>query len=177
MTNVLRRVDLAVGLLLVAYGVSLVSGLGIGTPEHAGAAAAVLVLLMTLPVAWRRQAPVAVAAVLAVGAVLNPLVIGDMIRCGPALPALLLVRLRHRPLARTGYAARHGIAARLACCSRPPCNASPIPTSTCRPWWPWHRLILGLYGVGRLVRSRIRLAAELEAAKRGAPDPREREPS
>jgi hypothetical protein len=69
--------------------VILVSGAVHGNTKHVGAAASVMVLLMTLPVVWRRRAPVVVAAVLAVGAVLNPLLIGDMIRCGPALPALL----------------------------------------------------------------------------------------
>src|ERR1700722_14936253 len=78
------RIDLAVGILLSVFGVYLVSGLDHHNARHAGAAAAAMVLLMTLPVAWRRQAPVAVSAVLAAGAVLNPVDIGHMIRCGPA---------------------------------------------------------------------------------------------
>jgi signal transduction histidine kinase len=160
-TKVLSRVDLAVGVLLAAFGVALVSGLGIGTPEHAGPAAAAMVLLMTLPVAWRRQAPVAVAAVLAVGAVLNPLVIGDMIRCGPALPALLLCsyalgrypdRLR-RPVAALALALLL-VGAAVQCVTDP--NLDPPTMVALVP------MILGLYGVGRLVRSRTDLAGELE---------------
>jgi signal transduction histidine kinase len=160
-TNVLRRVDLAVGVLLAAFGVALVSGIGIGTPEHAGAAAAVMVLLMTLPVAWRRQAPVAVAAVLAAGAVLNPLLIGDMIRCGPALPALLLCAYAigrcldraRRALAVLGLVLLL-LAASVQCVTDP--NLDPPTLVALVP------MILGLYGVGRLVRSRTDLAGELE---------------
>jgi hypothetical protein len=154
-------VDLAVGVLLAAYGVALVSGLGIGTPEHAGAAAAVLVLLMTLPVAWRRQAPVAVAAILAAGAVLNPLVIGDMIRCGPSLPALLLCAYAlgrypdglRLPLAAFALALLC-LAAAVQCVTDP--NLDPPTLVALVP------MILGLYGVGRLVRSRTDLARQLE---------------
>jgi signal transduction histidine kinase len=82
--------DVALGVALAGFGVGLVTGL-IGSPgRHGGIAAALAVLTMTLPVVWRRQAPVAVAAVLGSGAVLNAVAIGRMVRCGPALPALLL---------------------------------------------------------------------------------------
>jgi signal transduction histidine kinase len=47
-------------------------------------------LLMTLPVAWRRDAPLAAIAVLAAGAVFNWLVVGSYVRCGAALPSLFL---------------------------------------------------------------------------------------
>lgn len=58
---------------------------------HAGPVAAVVGLAMTAPVAWRRRAPVTVAAALAGGAVVNEFGVGPMVRCGPALPALFLV--------------------------------------------------------------------------------------
>ena len=54
---------------------------------HAGAAAAALVLLMTVPVGWVRRYPVVVAAVLGLGAIVNAVVIGALVRCGVALPA------------------------------------------------------------------------------------------
>ncbi len=58
---------------------------------HAGPLAAVVGLTMTIPVAWRRSAPVVAAAALAAGAVVNEFGVGAMVRCGPALPAVFLV--------------------------------------------------------------------------------------
>jgi len=55
--------DLAV--LLSGYAVALVSGVIPTGHPHGGAAASVGVLAMTLPVAWRRPAPLAAAAVMA----------------------------------------------------------------------------------------------------------------
>ncbi len=51
----------------------------------------VAVLLMTLPVAWRRDYPLQALTVLAFGAVFNWLVVGSYVRCGGALPSLFLV--------------------------------------------------------------------------------------
>ena len=83
--------DIAVALVLAAVGVARVAGDFSVSHEHAGAAASAGIVLMTLPVAWRRPAPVAAAAALAAGALANGLVFGPLIRCGVALPALLLV--------------------------------------------------------------------------------------
>jgi signal transduction histidine kinase len=47
-------------------------------------------LLMTLPVAWRRDAPLTAIAVLAAGAVFNWLVVGSYVRCSAGLPSLFL---------------------------------------------------------------------------------------
>ena len=84
------KLDAAIGLALSAIAVFMVGGGDANNASHAGAAAAVMVLLMTLPVIWRRRAPIWVSAVLAIGAILNVVVIGDMVRCAAALPALLL---------------------------------------------------------------------------------------
>ena len=46
---------------------------------------------MTIPVAWERRAPLAAAAAVAVGAALNELLIGPMVRCGPGLPAVFVI--------------------------------------------------------------------------------------
>jgi signal transduction histidine kinase len=155
------RIDLAVGILLSVFGVYLVSGLDHDNTRHAGVAAAAMVLLMTLPVAWRRRAPVAVSAVLAAGAVLNPVVIGRMIRCGPALPALLLCAYsvgRH-PSGLRWFAAASALgflllSAVVQCFTDP--NLEGVVLIVLVP------MILGLYGVGRLVRSRTELADQLE---------------
>ena len=50
-------IDWVVALALSAYAVFLVSGAQKDNTRHAGAAAAIVVLAMTLPVAWRRRAP------------------------------------------------------------------------------------------------------------------------
>jgi hypothetical protein len=153
--------DIVVGVALSAFGIVLVSGAVHGNTKHAGAAASALVLLMTLPVIWRRRAPVAVAAVLAAGAILNPLIIGDMIRCGPALPALLLCAysVGRKPVSlsrtATGLAlALLLLAATVQCLTDPNLQAAVMVVMT--------PLILGLYLAGRLIRSRTSLAAELE---------------
>ncbi|MHB1535388.1 MAG: DUF7134 domain-containing protein [Acidimicrobiales bacterium] len=86
--------DVAAAVLLSVYAAILTSG---GAhPYHPSArggevAASIGVLAMTVPVAWRRRAPIAAAAVLAGGAVLNGVVFGHMVRCGPSLPAVFLV--------------------------------------------------------------------------------------
>jgi hypothetical protein len=81
--------DIAVAFILSAVAVAGVNGAF--PPDHGGVGACAGVLLMTLPVAWRRRAPLAAAAVLAAGALLNGLIFGPMVRCGAALPALFLV--------------------------------------------------------------------------------------
>ena len=77
-------VDLAVALALGAYAFVRVSGEG-------SFGAAFGVLAMTLPVASCRRAPVAAAAVLAVGGVLSGVLFGSLVRCGTALPAVFIV--------------------------------------------------------------------------------------
>jgi signal transduction histidine kinase len=81
-------IALAAGLSLWAIG--LTSRLFVTRP-HSGAAAAIVVLAMTIPVAWERRNPLAAAAAVAVGAALNELLIGPMVRCGPGLPAVFVI--------------------------------------------------------------------------------------
>jgi signal transduction histidine kinase len=159
-TRVWQRIDTATAVGLAAFGVLLVSGLAHDNTRHAGALAAAFVLLMTAPVAWRRKAPVAVAAVLAAGAVLNWAVVGPMIRCGPGLPALLLCayavgRYEDR-ISRAGVVAALACllaAATVQCLTDPNLHASVMVALT--------PMILGLFGVGVLVQSRSRMAVEL----------------
>ncbi|HJY62392.1 MAG TPA: hypothetical protein VJ418_38935 [Streptosporangiaceae bacterium] len=83
--------DLGAAVILSGYAVALTSGILRTSHPHGGAAASVGVLFMTLPVAWRRPAPLAAAAVMAAAALLNGLVFGPMVRCGACLPAIFLV--------------------------------------------------------------------------------------
>lgn len=73
----------------------LIIGLTTGTltAQHppGGVVAAIGALAMTLPVAWERRAPVAAAAAVAIGAVVNELLIGPLVRCGAALPAVFAI--------------------------------------------------------------------------------------
>jgi signal transduction histidine kinase len=83
--------DIGFAAVLSAWAVLLVTGVFPGSTDRGGVVAAVGVLAMTVPVVWERRAPLAAAAVLAVGALGNELLIGRMVRCGPCLPAVLVV--------------------------------------------------------------------------------------
>jgi signal transduction histidine kinase len=82
--------DLALATLLSLWAIGLTSGV-VKIAPHAGAAAAIVALAMTVPVAWERRAPLAAASSVAVGAALNELIIGPMVRCGPGLPAVFVI--------------------------------------------------------------------------------------
>lgn len=81
--------DLAVGVALTALGVliSLSPDSG-GDPSWVRS---LLVTTVTLPVIWRRRAPLACAGALAAGTVLSAIPTFDQVRCGAAIPAALLV--------------------------------------------------------------------------------------
>jgi signal transduction histidine kinase len=86
----LRTADVAFAVVLSAFAVASAAGLE-GPNAHdprAGGPAALAVLAMTAPVLLARRRPVAVSAALAAGAVLNPVVIGPLVRCGTGLPAV-----------------------------------------------------------------------------------------
>ena len=87
----LSVLDLAVAVILSGYAVALVSGVFYPSHPHGGAAASVGVVAMILPMAWRRPAPLAAAAVMAAAALFNGLVFGPVVRCGAFLPAIFLV--------------------------------------------------------------------------------------
>ena len=82
--------DVALAAILSVWAIGLVSGVVVAKP-HGGVAAAIVVLAMTIPVAWERRNPLAAAAAVAAGAALNELLIGPMVRCGPGLPAVFVI--------------------------------------------------------------------------------------
>jgi signal transduction histidine kinase len=83
--------DIGLAALLSVWAVLLVTGAWPGSTDHAGVIAAIGVLAMTVPVAWARRAPLAAAFVIAAGALVNEQLIGPLVRCGPCLPAALLI--------------------------------------------------------------------------------------
>jgi signal transduction histidine kinase len=84
-------IDIAVAAVLSALVILVAAGrLEYHGPRPSDAAFAG-VFTMVLPVAWRRPWPLAVAAVLAVAALANGLLLGPAVRCGVALPVLFLV--------------------------------------------------------------------------------------
>lgn len=82
--------DIAAAAILSGYVVAVAVGV-VHTKPHIGAAAAVGVLAITLPVAWRRPLPLIVAGIQFAAVVLNGLIYGSAARCGVALPAIFLV--------------------------------------------------------------------------------------
>jgi signal transduction histidine kinase len=153
------RLDTLLALALSAFAVVLVSGNGGTGDPRGGVFACAAVLLMTVPVAWRRAHPLGAIATLAGGAVFNAIVVGSFVRCGAALPALALVVF--------------SVGAR--CVLRPALlGAALAVVSTVAQGYSDPRLksdflpggivlILALWGVGRLVRSREAMVAALRA--------------
>ncbi len=84
------RLNGLLALVLSVIVVDISSGMGDATDPKGGVWVCAAALLMTLPVAWRRDAPLQAIGVLAAGAVFNWLVVGSYVRCGAALPSLFL---------------------------------------------------------------------------------------
>jgi hypothetical protein len=159
------KLDAAIGLALAAIAVFMVGGGDANNASHAGAAAAVMVLLMTLPVIWRRRAPVWVSAVLAIGAIVNVMVIGDMVRCAAALPALLVCAyaIGRYPARLRGAAAITGLSFLLVSAgvqgwTDPELSGSPHVTGLAES----ALVLLFFLAAGGVIESRARLGRELD---------------
>jgi signal transduction histidine kinase len=153
--------DIGLAALLSAWAVLLVTGAWPGSSDHAGAIAAIGVLAMTAPVAWARRAPLLAAVTVAAGALVNGLLIGPLVRCGPGLPAVLLI----------AFFAGTRLGWRLLAVAAALCMAN-VTAQT--HWDPqlgpgWDFLTVGLPAValacvaGRVVRERGVAAAKLRA--------------
>jgi hypothetical protein len=78
--------------LVLSGGVIVgVSGVTNSSNPQGGALACAAALVLTVPVAWRRDHALAAMGVIAFGALFNWLVVGHYARCGAALPALALI--------------------------------------------------------------------------------------
>ena len=154
-TDVIIALALSAAPIAVAAGaISLQHG-----QRHPGVAACLGVIALTLPVAWRRPRPLTAAAVLAIGAVVNGLAFGHVVRCGVALPAVFLVAF--------GIAARVGwprVAVGLALCA-----ADVVVEGYYDPQIGWPGLafvvplLFAFIVLGLLLRSRNRTADTLRA--------------
>ena len=153
------RLDTLLALLLSAWAFVIVSGNGGSGDPRGGVFACAAVLPMTLPVAWRRAHPLGAIETLAGGAVFNAIVVGSFVRCGATLPALALVvfsvaaRCELRPAL---FGAALAVVSTVAQgYSDPQLKSGFSPGGSV--------LILALWGVGRLVRSREGIVAGLRA--------------
>jgi signal transduction histidine kinase len=121
-------------------------------------AAGLLAVTMTLPVLWERRAPAVAAVAVALGAVANEFLIGPMVRCGPALPAVLAIgffagtRLRPAGLA-VAVAALAG--SMVTQSFYDPHLGGPSFLQACLP------VLAGAVLAGRLARAHRRAAADL----------------
>jgi hypothetical protein len=78
-------VALCVFAMLVAYNVVPRNGPPVSVPVAVG------IFAIVAPVAWRRRWPLAAAAVLAAAVILNVLILGSQVRCGETLAAAFLI--------------------------------------------------------------------------------------
>jgi signal transduction histidine kinase len=162
--------DVALGVLLSGYAAYLVTG---GDSRHldGGWTATLAVLMMTGPVIFARRAPLLAAAALALGAGLNWWLIGHLVRCGAALPAVFYVAFVigtrcERRRAAFGMAL---LAAGIACQgASDPQLGSPLVAVIMVP------LSLVFFGLGRLLRSRNATVRELRARTAELHEQRER---
>jgi signal transduction histidine kinase len=128
----------------------------------------IVVAAVTLPLAWRRTAPVAAAAALAAGTVISAIPTFAQVRCGVALPAALLIAFsvaarRDRGEALAGLAlVLAGLVVLLFTDPLLDAGAVFILPLCAGVWW-----------TGRLVRSRGRIAAELAERSRQLAETRE----
>ena len=160
--EVLRRhrippADAALALLFSALGIVYVL-----LPSGEPWLAVPLILTATVPVAWRRRAPLAAAVALSAGAVVSAGPSLEQTRCGVVIPCALLVLYplaarRKRAPALLGLAL---VSAALVFVSFTDPVIEPAALSFVLP------LCAGVWAAGRLVRSRTRLGAQLAERSR-----------
>ncbi|MGB6456304.1 MAG: hypothetical protein WBH47_17675 [Streptosporangiaceae bacterium] len=155
--------DVGAGDLLLAAGLSvfmlgLIGGwLRTSGGPQGGLLAAVAALTMTLPVVIERRSPLIAAVVVVLATAFNELVVGHLIRCGPALPAVLVI----------GYFVGTRCAGRQFWLGALCCLAGIALQSVYDPQLGPSFIVVGVLatigfcGAGRLARSRSRLAAAL----------------
>ncbi len=149
----LSRVDVALGAVLTLFGI----GLTLGGPGSGGWIATLVVGAATLPVIWRRQAPLACAAAVSAGMAISGIPTFDQTRCGAAIPAALFIlfALATRTEWRAAVGGLALVVAGVVFLSFTDASIDPAALSFLLP------LCAGVWVAGRVVRERDRLAAEL----------------
>jgi len=146
-------VDIVCGVALTAFGLLLAA-----TVDNVGGLLQVLTIpTVTLPVLWRRRAPLAATVALSVGVVVSAVPTFDQWRCGVAIPAALLIAyaLGRRADRR---AARRGLPPLLAAMGVLVFTDPVVTPDTIVLLLP---LCLYMWGTGRFVAARGRVAEEL----------------
>jgi signal transduction histidine kinase len=152
------RLDAMLAVLLSAFAVVLVSGGGKHGDPQGGVLDCAAVLMMTAPVGWRRAHPLGAIATLAAGALFNAIVVGTFVRCGATLPSLALVAYSVGAWCELRPAVLGAVLAVVSMVTQahsdPRLKGFSVGGSV---------LILALWGVGRLVRSREGMVAALRS--------------
>jgi signal transduction histidine kinase len=157
--------DVGAGDLLLAGGLSVfmlgVIGEWLRTsgPPQGGVFASVAALTMTLPVVFERRNPLGAAIVVAVATAFNELVVGHLIRCGPALPAVLVIGF----FIGTRYAGWKFWLGAACCMAGIALQAAYDPRLGPSFLLAGVPAMIGFCGAGRLARSRSKMAVALRA--------------
>ncbi len=150
--------DIAVAVLLGAAAI-LATGVLASNPPDVGVAALLGVFAMIIPVAWRRRAPLAAAAGLAAAALLNGLIFGPLVRCGPVLPVIFLLAFT----AGARYGRAKAAAGLLVCCVAAVAEGLYDPQIEGQGLLFVVPIVVVFFAGGQLVRARTRTADELRA--------------
>jgi signal transduction histidine kinase len=149
--------DIAVAAVVSVLGLALMLANVSDSEVDASPLAMPLFLLVTVPLVWRRAAPLAMLCAAVAALLLHVALFGELVRCGIAFTVAFLLafavaeRLELRPaIAGLGLALVIVVATSL---SDPAVDAAALPF--------FAPLTAAVWGIGRVVRSRSRLAAEL----------------
>jgi signal transduction histidine kinase len=150
--------DLLLGAGLSVFMLGLIGGwLRTSGGPQGGLFASVAALTMTLPVIIERRSPLTAAVVVALATAFNELVVGHLIRCGPALPAVLVIGY----FVGTRCTGRQFWLAALCCLTGIALQSVYDPQLGPSFMVIGVLAMIGFCGAGRLARSRSRLAAAL----------------
>jgi signal transduction histidine kinase len=151
------RLDIAIAVALSALGLLLMYGNATDADVNASWLAMPVFLLVTIPVLWRRVAPLAALAAVAIALAIHIAAFGSVVRCGVAFPVVgvLVFSAAARLDRRTALWALAAAIAVITGMAVADSNGFGVVTLL----WP---LTFVAYGLGRLAYSRSRMATELK---------------